>query len=138
LWKAVIQEELTKLQALGTWKYAKLPKGRKTVGCKWVFIVKYTPIGLINRYKARLIAQGFSQSLGDNYLETFSPIIRAESLRVLLAIGALEDLEIKQVDVVSAYPRAQLHATVYMRPPKALGAPEGTVLLLERPLYGLK
>jgi hypothetical protein len=100
--------------------------------------VKYTPTGLINRYKARLVAQGFSQSLKDDYLETFSPTIRAKSLRVLLAIGALKDLEIKQVDVVSAYPRAQLHATVYMRPPKALGAPEGTVLLLQKPLYGLK
>ena len=91
----IIQEELTKLQALGTWKYAELPKGRKTVGCKWVFTVKYTPTGLIDRYKARLVAQGFSQSLGDDYVETFSPTIRAESLRVLLAIGALEDLEIK-------------------------------------------
>jgi hypothetical protein len=138
LWKAAIQEELTKLQALGTWKYAELLKGRKTVGCKWVFIVKYTPTGLIDRYKARLVAQGFSQSLGDDYLETFSPTIRAESLRVLLAIGALEGLEIKQVDVVSAYPKAQLHATVYMRPLKALETLEGTVLLLEKPLYGLK
>ena len=92
--------------------------------------MKYTSTGLINRYKARLVAQGFSQSLGDDYLETFSPIIRAESLRVLLAIGALEDLEIRQVDVVSAYPRAQLYATVYIRPSKALRAPEGTVLLL--------
>jgi hypothetical protein len=138
LWKAAIKEELTKLQVLGTWTYTKLPMGRKTVGCKWVFTVKYTPTGLIDRYKARLVAQGFSQSLGDDYLETFSPTIRAESLRVLLAIGALEDLEIRQVDVVSAYPRAQLHATVYMRPPKALGAPEGTVLLLQKPLYGLK
>jgi hypothetical protein len=111
---------------------------RKTVDYKWVFTVKYTPTGLIDRYKARLVAQGFSQSLGDDYLETFSPTIRAESLRVLLAIGALEDLEIRQINVVSAYPRAQLHATVYMRPPKALGAPEGTVLLLQKPLYGLK
>ena len=138
LWKAAIEEELTKLQALGTWKYTELPKGRKTVGCKWVFTVKYTPTGLIDRYKARLVAQGFSQRLGDDYLETFSPTIRAESLRVLLAIGALEDLEIRQVDVVSAYPRAQLHAVVYMRPPKALRVPKGTVLLLEKPLYGLK
>ena len=68
--------------------------------------MKYIPIGLIDRYKARLVAQGFSQSLGDDYLETFSPTIRAKSLRVLLVISALEDLEIKQIDVVSAYPRA--------------------------------
>jgi hypothetical protein len=138
LWKEAISEELTKLQALGTWEYAELPTGRKAVGCKWVFTVKYTPTGLIDRYKARLVAQGFSQLPGDDYLETFSPTIRAESLRTLLALGALEDLEIRQVDVVSAYPRAQLHATVYMKPPRALEAPEGSVLLLGRPLYGLK
>lgn len=138
LWKEAIMEELTKLQALGTWEYAKLPKSRKVVGCKWVFTVKYTPTGLIDRYKARLVAQGFSQLLGDDYLETFSPTIRAESLRTLLAIGALEDLEIRQIDVVSAYPRAKLHATIYMKPLKALKAPEETVLLLKKPLYGLK
>jgi cell division protein ZapA (FtsZ GTPase activity inhibitor) len=68
--------------------------------------VKYTPTSLIDRYKARLVAQGFSQSLGDDYLKTFSPTIKAESLRVLLAINALKDLEIRQVDIVSAYPRA--------------------------------
>jgi hypothetical protein len=89
LWKAAIEEEITKLQALGTWEYTKLPLGRKTVGCKWVFTVKNTPTGLIDHYKARLVAQGFSQLLGDDYLETFSPTIRAESLRTLLAIGAL-------------------------------------------------
>ena len=138
LWKEAISEELIKLQALGTWEYAKLPKGRKAVGCKWVFTIKYTPTGLVDRYKARLVAQGFSQLPGNDYLETFSPTIRAESLRTLLAIGALEDLEIRQIDVVSAYPRAQLHATIYMKPPKALEAPEGTVLQLGKPLYGLK
>ena len=94
-WEQAISEELTKLQALGTWEYAELPPGEKTVGCKWVFTVKYTPTGLINRYKARLVAQGFSQVPGDDYLETFSPTIRAESLRILLAIGTYEDLEIR-------------------------------------------
>lgn len=138
LWREAINEELTKLQALATWEYTRLPKNCKTVGCKWVFTIKYTPTGLIDRYKARLVAQGFSQSPGDDYLETFSPTIREESLRVLLAIGALEDLGMRQVDVVSAYPRAELHATVYMRPPKALTTPDGSVLLLNRPLYGLK
>ena len=138
LWKAAIEEEITKLQALGTWEYTKLPLRRKTVGCKWVFTVKNTPTGLIDHYKARLVAQGFSQLLGDDYLETFSPTIRAESLRTLLAIGALYNWEIRQIDVVSAYPRAQLHATVYMRPPRALNVPPGQVLQLLRPLYGLK
>ena len=71
-------------------------------------------------------------------METFSPTIRAESLRILLALGAYEDLEIRQIDVVSAYPRSKLHAVVYMRPPKALKCPKGMVLLLLRSLYGLK
>jgi hypothetical protein len=65
---------------------------------------------------------------GDNYLETFSPTIRSESVQILLAIGASKDLEIRQLDVVSAYPRSTLHATVYMCVPAALGAPAGKVL----------
>jgi len=76
-------------------------------------------------------------------METFSPTIRAESLRVLLAIGATKDLEIRQVDVVSAYPRSKLHTTVYMRPTEALRQLLGIkdlrkVLLLKQSLYELK
>ena len=137
-WEQAVREELAKLQALDTWEYAELPPGKKAVSCKWVFTVKYTPTGLIDHYKARLVARGFSQVPGDDYLETFSPTIRAESLRILLALGALENLEIRQIDVVSAYPRSKLHATVYMNPPVALNCPKNTVLLLHQSLYGLK
>jgi hypothetical protein len=94
-WAEAIQVELTKLQALGTWEYVELPPGKKAIGCKWVFTIKYTPIRLIDHYKARLIAQGFTQTPGDDYLETFSPIIRAESLCTLLVIGAYKDLEMR-------------------------------------------
>jgi hypothetical protein len=128
-WKEAIKDEIAKLQALGTWEYAELPEGKKPVGTKWVFIVKRTPTGLIDRFKARLVAQGFSQVPGDDFLETFSPTVRQESLRVLLAIGAYKDLEIKQADVVSAYPRAKLHATIYTKVPLGLeGCPEGKML----------
>lgn len=137
-WAQAVTEEITKLQALGTWEWADLPAGKRTVGSKWVFTVKYTPTGLLDRYKARLVAQGFSQVPGDDFLETFSPTIRAESLRILLAIGALEDLEMRQVDVVSAYPRSKLHAEVYMQAPEGLDGPEGKVLRLLNSLYGLK
>ena len=71
---------------------------------------------------------------GDDYLETFSLTIRSESVRILLAISASEDLEIRQLDVVSAYPRSQLHADVYMRAPAALGALPGKVLKLKKSL----
>ena len=137
-WKQAISGELTKLQALNTWKAVPLPPGKKAIGCKWVFTIKYTPTGLIDRYKARLVGQGFSQVPGDDFLETFSPTIRAESLRILLALGACEDLEMRQIDVVSAYPRSKLHAEVYMRAPQALKCAKGLVLLLLNSLYGLK
>jgi hypothetical protein len=137
-WAQAIKEELAQLQALETWEISDLPPGKRTVGCRWVFNVKLTPTGLIDRFKARLVAQGFSQVPGDDFLETFSPTIRGESLRLLLAIGAYEDLEIRQVDVVSAYPRSDLHAEVYMRPPEGLQCPKGKVLRIRKSLYGLK
>jgi hypothetical protein len=89
------------------------------------------------------VAQGFSQRPGEDYMETFSPTIRVESLRILLALGAMEDLEIRQCDVVSAYPRSKLHATVYIRLTPELRELLGIkdpnkVLLLNQALYGLK
>ncbi|RFU28496.1 hypothetical protein B7463_g7849, partial [Scytalidium lignicola] len=137
LWREAIQKELDMLQALGTWGYADLPKGCNLVGSKWVFTIKFTPTGQIERRKGRSVAQGYSQSLGDDYLEIFSPTIRPESLKTPLAIGAKEDLEMRKIDVVSAYPRAKLHATIYMRAPIRLKVPGGKVLLLRKPLYGL-
>ena len=120
------------------WEYVALPMGKRPVGHRWVFTVKYTPTGQLDKFKARLTAQGFSQIYGNDFLETFSPTMRADSLRVLLAIAAHEDLHIRQIDVVSAYPRSKLHADVYMKPPKGLECPAGKVLKLETSLYGLK
>jgi hypothetical protein len=75
---------------------------------------------------------------GDDYLETFLPIIRSESVQILLAIGASKDLEIRQLDVVSVYPRSELHADIYIRALAALGTLPGKVLKLKKSLYGLK
>ncbi len=76
---------------LNTWEFADLPDGKRTIGSKWVFIIKYTLTGLLDRFKARLVAQGFLQVPGDDFSETFSPIVRFESLRTLLAIVAYLD-----------------------------------------------
>lgn len=137
-WKDAIADELAKLQVLGTWEYAELPAGKATVGTKWVFTVKYTSTRLVDRFKARLVAQGYSQRLGDDFYETFSPTIRYESIRALLAIGCAEDLEIHQADVESAYPRAKLHAEVYIRGVQGLTLPSGIALKVQKALYGLK
>lgn len=94
--------ELITLQSLGTWEYVALPTEKRPVGHRWVFAIKYTPTGQLDKFKARLTAQGFSQIYGDDFLKTFSPTMRAKSLRVLLAIAAHEDLHILQIDVISA------------------------------------
>ncbi|KFY92869.1 hypothetical protein V500_04000 [Pseudogymnoascus sp. VKM F-4518 (FW-2643)] len=86
----------------------------------------------------QLVAQGFSQVPSNDYLETFSPTIRAESLRLLLSIGASEDMDIQQIDVVSAYPRSDLYAEVYIKPLEGLYCPEGYVLQLQKSLYSPK
>ena len=91
-WKDAIQTELESLQSYCVWELDELPEGRKPIGCKWVFKVKYDEKGRIARYKARLVAQGFSQQEGIDYEETFAPTVRRESLRIFLAIVAALDL----------------------------------------------
>ena len=75
-----------------------LPKGRKRVGSRWVFKVKYTPTGLIDKFKVRLVAKGYGQTYGADYTDTFSPTIKMDSLRALLAIAAANDWPIEQMD----------------------------------------
>ena len=90
-WAQAIEEELTSLASNGTWELVELPKGRQPITSKWVFKVKYTPSGLVDRFKARLVARGFSQQYGIDYEETFAPTLRFDSLRMLLAIAAYDD-----------------------------------------------
>ena len=84
------------------------------------------------------MARGFSQQYGIDYEETFAPVVRMESLRVLLAIAAVEDLEIHQMDVVTAYLAGELEEEIYMAPPQGLPGTAGKVCCLKKGLYGLK
>ena len=90
----------------------KLPKGRKAIGSKWVYKVKIGADGLIERYKARLVAQGFSQKYGDDYDETFCPVVRLESLRALIALAVQKGLKLHQVDVTTAFLNGELEEEV--------------------------
>jgi hypothetical protein len=106
---------------MNAWKIVDRPPDRKVVGSKWVFKVKYTPSGHIDKFKARLVAQGFSQVYRTDFTEVFSPTLKMDSLRILLAIAAMEDLEVHQLDIVNAYINSTLKETVYIEPPKVLG-----------------
>ena len=88
---------------MGTWEVVEPPLERNMVGCKWVFKTKRDQNVEISRYKARLVAQGKSQELGTDYDKLFSPVVRTTTLRAVLAIASMNDLEIHQMDVISLF-----------------------------------
>ena len=137
-WQAAIQAELKTLEDMKTWTLEDLPADRMPVGAKWVFALKKDQQGNIVRYKARLVAKGFSQRPGLDYSETFSPIVRPESIRTLLAIAAIQNLEMRQLDVKGAYLHGDLKEEVYMVQPPGFEDETGRVCRLRKTLYGLK
>ena len=123
-----------------TWKIVKQPLDQSVVSCKWVFLVKYGTDGRPERFKARLVARGFSQQFGVDYEQTFTPVIRFESLRALFAIAAREKMSIHMMDAQNAYLNSDLDKEVYMEVPEGVENAEGSgsVCLLLKSLYGLK
>ena len=118
-----------------------LPLGKKPVGCKYVFKTKYKPNGEIEKYKVRLVAQGFLQQEGVDYNEVFAPVVDSTSISLLLAISNQEDWELEQMDVVTAFLHGRLDEEVYMKIPPYMnikGNTEGKVLRMLGALYGLK
>jgi hypothetical protein len=119
----------------GTWELVDLPPGCKAVKSKWVFKCKADGC-----FRARVVAKGFTQIQGIDYDETFSPVARFESLRLLLALAALEDWEIHQMDVKSVFLNSLLDEEIYMEQPEGFAVPgqEHKVCLLKKAIYGLK
>ena len=104
----------------GTWEYVRTPIGRPVVTCRCVFAIKYGGDGRIDRFKARLVARGFSQREGLDFEDTFEPVIRLESLRVLFALAASYGLIAHILDATNAFVGSQLDKDTFMEPPPGL------------------
>ncbi|KAL4388179.1 hypothetical protein GQ457_09G023630 [Hibiscus cannabinus] len=141
-WKKAVEEELLALQKKknSTWSLTELPKGKRTVGCKWVFAVKFHSDGSIERFKARLVAKGFTQSYGVDYQETFAPVAKLNTIRVLLSLAVNKDWELHQLDIKNAFLNGTLEEEVYMEVPPSLEGPSTLqkVCKLNKSLYMLK
>ena len=136
-WEKAIREEYESLMKCGTWVKAKLPEVRTAIKSKWVLKRKRDSKGEISRFKARLVARGFSQKEGIDYKETFAPVVRINSLRLLLGLASSQKMIVHQLDVKTAYLNAILEEEVYMELPEGFGE-KGTIVKLKRAIYGLK
>jgi hypothetical protein len=134
-----VNKELENMEQLNVFKPIKsIPKGVNIVSCKWVFKYKWDFNGNILVRKARLVARGFTQKFGIDYLLTFSPTLKHDSLRIIIAIAVQKNFKIFQLDINAAYLNADLSEDIYMRPPQGHPLYNKVYFKLNKALYGLK
>ncbi|KAL1205730.1 Retrovirus-related Pol polyprotein from transposon RE2 [Cardamine amara subsp. amara] len=138
VWVEAMKEEMRSMKENHTWDMMRLPKGKKPVGCRWVFTIKYKSSGEIERYKARLVAKGYTQVYGEDYTETFAPVAKLHSVRILLSIAVNLSWDLWQMDVKNAFLQGELEEEVYMASPPGYGHEAGKVCRLRKAIYGLK
>ena len=140
MWKEVIKSEIDSILHNHTWELVDLSSGCKPLSSKWIFKRKRKVDGSIDKYKARLVIKGYRQTEGLDYFDTYSHVTRINSIRMVLAIAALKDLEVHQMDVKTAFLNGDLNEEIYMEQPEGFSAPgqEMKVCRLVKSLYGLK
>lgn len=139
-WQDAMKKEYKSLLDNGTWKLVEKPRDKNVIGCKWIFSTKRLADGTIEKYKARLVAQGCYQRYNQDYTETYAPVIRHPTIRLILSLAVKYKLLVKHVDVVAAYLNGELKEEVYMKQPEmfTVKGQENLVCKLEKSLYGLK
>ncbi|KAG8477680.1 hypothetical protein CXB51_027679 [Gossypium anomalum] len=141
-WRLAVQAEFDALLANSTWVLCPLPSGRKAIGCKWLFKIKKNPDGTISRRKARLVAKGCSQVPGCDFKETFSPVVKPATIRLILFVAVTKGWHIRQVDVNNAFLNGELTDDVFMHQPPGYEQfgpnSERLVCRLTKALYGLR
>lgn len=137
-WLQAMKDEMQSLKKNNTYELVYPPKGTRVIGCRWVYRIKRNLDGSVDRYKARLVAQGFSQRSGIDYFDTFSPVARYDSIRAILAIACSRQMHLLQFDVKTAFLYGELNEEIFMAQPEGFKNNTTKVLKLKKGLYGLK
>ncbi|CAI7898768.1 unnamed protein product [Closterium sp. NIES-54] len=137
-WECVLQEEYDSLIANDVYDLVPMPPGAYPVGSRWDFKKKLGPNGEVERYKARLVGQGYTQKEGLHYNKTFAPAAKSATLRTLLTLAGALDLEVEQLDVKMVLPYGRVKEEVYMKQPPGFDDDSDRVCKLERTIYGIK
>ncbi|KAI0493266.1 hypothetical protein KFK09_027542 [Dendrobium nobile] len=139
-WRSAMSTEYSALQKLGTWSLVPAPLNKPVLGSKWTFKTKSLPYGHIASYKARLVALGCSQEFGINFTETFSPVAKMVTIRMLLTIALHHNWAVTQLDISNAFLHGDLHDKVYMKQPRGFEDAQHSqyVCKLHKSIYGLK
>lgn len=138
-WQSAMDEEYQALMDNNAWVLVEKPdpEKKKIVQCKWVFAVKDN-VSSEKRYKARLVAKGFTQQYGIDFTETFSPVVRNSTIKMLFALSVLLNLTVDHVDVSTAFLNGELTEKIFMYQPEGFNFDKSKVCLLKKALYGLK
>jgi hypothetical protein len=142
MWQKAMDEEYDALEMNGTWNLCELPPGENLVGCRWVFVKKLNEHNEVAKYKARHVAQGCSQEYGRDFEGTYAPVAKTSSIRSILAMAAVEDWELDNMDVDTAFLQSPVTEKIYVKQPKGYEkvGPSGKELVCQllKSLYGLK
>jgi histone deacetylase 1/2 len=138
-WLQPMKEEYTTLMKNNTWSLVPLPPHKKAIGCKWLFRVKENPDGTVNKFKARLVAKGFLQTARFDFTETFSPVIKPVTIRIILTLAVTYKWQVQQIDINNAFLNGVLQEEVFMQQPAGFEVVDKSLVCkLHKSLYGLK
>ncbi|PKU81867.1 Retrovirus-related Pol polyprotein from transposon TNT 1-94 [Dendrobium catenatum] len=139
-WRKAMTEEFFALQKQGTWELVSPPPNASVIGSKWTYRTKYNSDGSIARHKARLVAQGNQQAFGIDYRDTFSPVAKLPTIRIMFTVALFHQWKIRQLDVANAFLHGEINELVYMKQPK--GFEDSThpnhICRLRKAIYGLR
>ena len=137
-WQKAMETELHQLRTMNTWQLVDKLANEIPIANKWVSMCKGNKLGDIVRYKAQLVAKGFTQQLGWDYNEMYTPVIQMDTLRVILALVPVKKLKVHQMDIKGAYLNGILKETIYMDQPKGFDNETRRVCHLIKTIYALK